>query len=108
MNEERRSNRRVVVDVPARILDDGAVTGARLRDICRDAAFLLADRSWPLGTVLAVEVELPRVEGVVRFKGPVVRLSEAEGECGVAVLFDTVDRQGLLGIDLLLGQPISG
>lgn len=106
MADERRRSPRVVVDVPARITADGVTVDGHIRDICRDAALLLADRSWPLGTRLSVETELPRVSGRVSFSGPVVRLGAHEdGRSGVAVLFESVDPTALLRIELFVSDP---
>jgi len=54
MADERRRSPRVVVDVPARITGDGVTVEGQIRDICRDAALILAERAWPLGTTLSV------------------------------------------------------
>jgi hypothetical protein len=106
MGEERRKSPRVVVDVPARVTVEGETIEGRIRDICRDAALVLAARTWPLGTRVAVMTTLPRVVGPVSFSGPVVRLAEpVDGLCGMAVLFESVDPQTLLRIELFVADP---
>jgi hypothetical protein len=105
MPEERRRNPRVAVDVPARITIEGQTTEGRVRDICRDAALLFADRSCPLGTSVSVEADLPRVAGSVSFSGSVVRLADGEdGHHGMAILFDGLSPQALMRIELFVSD----
>src|SRR5688572_6017928 len=89
--EERRRHPRVVVDVPATLKADGADHPARLRDICRDAALVEAERAWPLETEVGLRMELPGTGGSVDVRGRVIRLAPGEaGRHGMAVLFTDV------------------
>lgn len=105
MAEERRRSPRVLADVPARISAGDELIEGRVHDICRDAVLVYAERSWPVGTIVSVETELPRVKGTLRLRGPVVRLADAEGEGpGMAILFDGLDVQARMRIDLFLSE----
>jgi hypothetical protein len=106
MAEERRRSPRVAVDVPARVTSDAGTVEGRICDICRDAAFVTTDREWAVGTRLSVETELPRVSGLVRFAGPVVRVGASEdGHKGAAILFEDIDAQAALRIELFVNDP---
>ncbi len=105
MVEERRRNPRVVVDVPARLTVGGETIEARVRDICRDAALVEAERSYPLETSIALETELPRVTGKILALGRVIR--HAPGKDGVhsmAILFDELSSEAALRIDLFVSE----
>jgi len=105
MGKERRRSRRVAVDVPARLTIGGDTVEGRLHDICRDAALVLAGRSWPLETRMALEAELPGVPGRVRASGRVVRLTAADqGRHGMAVLFEELAPESALRIELFISD----
>jgi hypothetical protein len=105
MGKERRRSRRVAVDVPARLTVGGETLDGRLHDICRDAALVLAGRSWPLETPMGLEAELPGVPGRVRASGRVVRLAAAEqGQHGMALLFDELAPESALRIELYISD----
>ncbi len=105
MAEERRRSPRIAVDVPARLTVGDETEEGRLHDICRDAALVLAGRSWPLETRVALETELPGVPGRVRASGRVVRLSAAEpGQHGMAVLFDELAPEAALRVELFISD----
>ena len=106
MSPERRRNRRVVVtDVPARITVGSETLGGHVQDICRDAALVEVERSFPLQTPMTVEVELPGVKGVIRASGRVIRLTAYEdGRHSLAILFDDLPKEHLLRIDLFISE----
>ena len=56
---ERRKQPRFVVDVPVRLTAEGATFPGHLRDICRDAAWVEAERGCAMGVDVALAVELP-------------------------------------------------
>ncbi len=105
MAKERRRSPRITVDVPARLTMGDETVEGRLHDICRDAALVLASRSWPLETQVALETELPGVPGRVRASGRVVRLSAGgQGEHGMAVLFDELAPESALRVELFISD----
>ncbi len=105
MGKERRRNPRVVVDVPVRLTIDGETIPGRIRDICRDAALVEADRSYPLETKVTLEAELPQVAGTVRAPGRVIRLAQGKrGVPGMAILFDDLPSETTLRIELFISD----
>jgi hypothetical protein len=103
--ERRRSPRVVVTDVTARVTAGSETLTGRLQDICRDAALVDVDRSYPLQTPMTIEVELPGVKGVIRASGHVIRLAPFEdGRHSVAVLFDDLPKEHQLRIDLFISE----
>lgn len=104
MGEERRRSPRVVVDVPARLEIGGQQFEARLRDICRDAALVEFDRSYPLETPVTLEAELPRVVGKIRAAGRVIRLTSGAEPKGMAILFDELPPEVTLRIELFVSE----
>jgi len=107
--KERRRHPRVEADVEARLTIDGETLDARLHDVCRDAALVIAGRSWPLDTRVTIEVELPGVAGRVKASGPVVRLAPADGgRHGMAVLFDEITPESALRIELFISDREAG
>jgi hypothetical protein len=103
--ERRRSPRVVVTDVTARVTAGAETLTGTLQDICRDAALVDVDRSYPLQTPMTIEVELPGVKGVIRASGHVIRLAPFEdGRHSVAVLFDDLPKEHQLRIDLFISE----
>lgn len=101
--DERRRHPRVVVDVPATLRADGADHIAQLRDICREAALVEADRAWPLETEVGLRMELPGTGGVVDVRGRVIRLAAGEaGRHGMAILFTDVAATAGMRIDFFV------
>jgi len=101
--EERRRHPRVVVDIPVKLRADGADHPARLRDICRDAALVEADRSWPLETEVGLRMELPGTGGAIDVAGRIIRLASAEApRHGMAILFTDVTAAAGMRIDFFV------
>ena len=101
--EERRRNPRVVVDIPVTVKAEGQDHAGRLRDICRDAALVEMDRSWPLETELGVRMELPGTGGPIEVSGRVIRLAPGEaGKQGMAILFTDVKATAGMRIDFFV------
>jgi hypothetical protein len=106
MGAERRKNPRVVVtDVTARVTVGAETLSGKLQDICRDAALVEVERSFPLQTPLTIEAELPGVKGAIRASGHVIRLAPYDdGRQSVAVLFDDLPKEHQLRIDLFISE----
>jgi hypothetical protein len=86
MNEERRRNPRLVIDVPVRVAAGSQESAGQLKDICRDAAFVEVDAPQSLESDVTLDLDLPG--GTLRVSGRVVRVApEAGGRHGAAVLF---------------------
>jgi hypothetical protein len=100
--EERRRSPRYPVDAPARVAAGGQTVEGRLRDLCRDAAFVETDRPFPLHS----EVELDMVldaEKPLRLRGTVIRLGVSEyGGSGMAVLFSDLTPESIFQIDVYI------
>jgi hypothetical protein len=93
--DERRRKRRYLVGLPARIIFGEETVIGRLQDVCRDAAFVEAERWFPLESEVALSMDLPGVDEAVRAHGTVIRLAPgALGRHGMAVLF-----KGLSDVD---------
>ncbi len=104
--EERRKSPRAVVDLTGRVTVDRQTSECRVRDLCRDAALVLAERCYPLQTQAALEMELPNTPGPVRVTGRVVRLAPSEqGPHGMAILFDDLPLETTLRIELFVSDP---
>ena len=103
--EERRKSPRFPVDVPARIGVGHETLMARLRDVCRDAAYVEANRMLPLETPVSVAMELPGTGGPLEVRGTVIRLAPGEeGTHGMAILFQDVTPAAALRIDFFISQ----
>lgn len=103
--ERRRSPRVVVTDVSARVTVGSETLTGKLQDICRDAALVEVERSYPLQTPMTIEVELPGVKGVIRASGHVIRLAPYEdGRHSAAVLFEDLPKEHQLRIDLFISE----
>jgi len=104
-NDERRKNPRFPVDVPARLTVGNETTMGRLRDVCRDAAYVEANRWYPLQTEVSVAMELPGTGGPLEVRGTVIRLAPGdEGSHGMAILFADVTPAAALRIDFFISQ----
>lgn len=104
-DQERRKNPRFPVDAPARIAADGGIVEGRLRDVCRDAAFVETDRRLPLHAPVVLDIELPDIEGAISLRGIVIRVGASEfGGTGVAVLFRDLTPEVVLYIDVFISQ----
>lgn len=91
------------VDAPGRLRVAGGEHLGRVRDICRDAALVELDRTWPVETAVSLEMTLPRTEGAIVVAGRVVREIHLDGGMrGVAILFSEPDPLTLLKVDLFL------
>ncbi len=105
---ERRKSPRFSVDVPARLTVGSDVLTGRLRDVCRDAALVEANRWFPLQTAVTLAVELPGTGGPLELKGTVIRLAPGEqGSHGMAILFTDVTDAAGLRIDFFISQQES-
>jgi hypothetical protein len=90
---ERRKHPRYVVDVPARLTVGRDSLEGRIRDVCHDAALFEGARWFPLGTEVALVMELPGADGPLQATGKVVRLAPGEqGTHCMAILFDELPR----------------
>jgi len=104
--EERRKSPRALVDLPGRLGVGRETLECRVRDLCRDAALVLASKCYPLQTTAALEIELPGPPGSVRLTGKVVRLAPNEQAAhGMAILFDEVPLETGLRIELFVSDP---
>jgi hypothetical protein len=102
---ERRKSPRFAVDVPVRLTVAGESLPGRLRDVCRDAALVEANRWFPLQTPIELAVELPGTGGPLALKGTVIRLAPGEqGSHGMAILFGDVGEAAALRIDFFISQ----
>jgi len=104
--EERRRSPRAVVDLPGRVTVGKETLDCRVRDLCRDAALVLASKCYPLQTKAALEMELPSTPGTVSVTGKVVRLAPSEqGAHGMAILFDELPLETGLRLELFVSDP---
>ena len=109
MRPERRKHRRFVVDVPARIEAGQDHQVARVRDICRDAVLVEADRWYPLKTRVSVSLELPGTEGELQLSGAIIRLAPGDqGSHGMAVLFSDLSQSASDRIDQFIKGQEAG
>jgi hypothetical protein len=105
MGEERRKSPRVVVDATARLTIGNETIDGRVRDICRDAALVETERSFPLQTEVTLETELPKVTGAIRASGRVIRHARGhDGAQAMAILFDDISAEATLRIDLFVSE----
>ncbi len=105
--EDRRKSPRAVVDLPGRVTVGKETLACRVRDLCRDAALVLAAKCYPLQTKAELELELPSTQGTVSVTGKVVRLAPAEQGApnGMAILFDELPLETGLRIELFVSDP---
>lgn len=90
-SDERRKNARYAVDIPVRLTVQGATVMGRLRDVCRDAALVEANKWFPLETPMTMAMELPGTGGPLEVMGRVIRLAPGDqGSHGMALLFTDV------------------
>jgi hypothetical protein len=102
-HEERRHLPRHPAALPIRVRVNGIAHEVRLRDLCVDAAFVETGEGWPVGTLVELEMELPRSGGPCEIQGRVVRVAEpASGGPGVAVAFTRVPPTAQTRLDLFL------
>lgn len=105
MADERRRSPRIVADVPARLTVGPDTFDGLLHDVCRDAALLESDRELPLGTLVRMETELPRVSGPVHANGQVIRVAGyGDGRHSVAILFEELEPASRMRIDLFVSE----
>jgi hypothetical protein len=103
--QERRKSPRFVVEVPARLTVGHDVLIGRLRDVCRDAALVEADRSFPLETEVKVAMELPGTGGPLMVTGKVIRIGDGEaGAKAMAILFRDISPSASARIDFFIAQ----
>ena len=103
--QERRKHTRYPVDVPARLTVGSESLMARMRDVCRDAVLVEANRWFPLQTDVKVAVELPGTGGPLEITGKVVRLAPGEqGAHCMAVLFGDLPQAASDRIDFFVAQ----
>lgn len=107
MVEEQRRSPRVAVDAAGRLTIGDETIDCRVRDICRDAALVEAERSFPLHTEVALETELPKVTGAIRATGRVVRHAGGhDSSWAMAILFDEISAEVALQIDLFVFEEV--
>lgn len=103
--EERRKHPRFAVDAPARLTVAGETQVGRVRDICKDAVLVEANRWYPLGTQAALEADLPGLDGPIRVEGTIIRLAPGqEGTHGMAILFGDVPPVSEMRIDFFISE----
>lgn len=106
--DERRRKPRYLVGLPARLVSGSETVTCRLRDVCRDASFVEADRWYPLESEVSVSMDLPGVEGPAEAKGTVIRLAPgALGRHGMAILFKDLAAADEARIDQFISQQES-
>ena len=103
--DERRRHPRFEARVPARLEAGADCIEGEVHDICRDAVFVQAGRTWPTETELRLTLQLPGADGLVQLPGRVVRVSIEEGAGrGMAVLFTEVNPAAVARIDMFLAR----
>lgn len=104
MNDaERRKNPRYPVNLAARLASVGGMCAGKVRDICRDAAFVETPQSVPTGTAVEVTVEFPGLEAPLAIKGKVVREAlTGDGRPAVAILFIEETPEFVTQLDFLI------
>lgn len=106
--DERRRQPRYLVGLPARLISGAETVTCRLQDVCRDAAFVEADRWYPLESEVILSMDLPGVDGPAEAKGTVIRLAPgALGRHGMAVLFRDLAEADEARIDRFIAQQES-
>jgi hypothetical protein len=102
---ERRKQPRFVVDVPARLTAEGATFPGHLRDICRDAAWVEADRGCAVGAEVTLAVELPGTGGPMVIEGKVIRVAPGDkAPNGMAILFKDLPPTSATRIDFFVAM----
>jgi hypothetical protein len=103
--KERRKHPRYPVDVSARLTVGNDSLMARMRDVCRDAVLVEANRWFPLQTDVKVAMELPGTGGPLEVAGKVIRLAPGEqGTHSMAILFAELPQAATDRIDFFLTQ----
>jgi hypothetical protein len=103
--DERRCNPRFAADVSVEMTVAGGKRPARLKDVCRDAALVEADGWEPLGTEVALHMELPGAAGPLQVSGRVIRLAPGEqGTHGMAILFSGPSPEAEARIDEFIAR----
>lgn len=101
--EQRRKHPRFPVNVPARLRVDGKALPVRLRNVCRDAALVEANKWFPIETPVAVAMELPGTGGPLEVCGRVIRLAPGEqGSHEMAILFTDLSAAATDRIDFFV------
>jgi hypothetical protein len=101
--EERRKSPRFKVRVEARVTLGPERFPGLLKDVCRDAVLVEVDRSIPVGSELALALELPGTGGPLEVVGTVVRLAPGErGGHDVAILFNDLTPAAATRIDFFV------
>ena len=105
MTQERRRNPRFAVDVPARFTVGKETLIGRVRDVCRDAALVEANKWFPLETQATLALELPGTGGPLQLYGKIIRLAPGEqGTHGMAILFSDLTPAATDRIDYFISQ----
>lgn len=104
MSGERRRNPRYAVDAPARLIVEGVPLDGRVKDICRDAVLVEAERIWPLGTPVSVTLTLSSQGVPLEVRGSVIRISEEQEHPGMAILFTDLTPELATRIDVWIAQ----
>jgi hypothetical protein len=103
--DDRRRKQRHLVGLPARLISGGETVSCRLQDVCRDAAFVEAERWFPLESEVTLSMDLPGVDGPAQAKGTVIRLAPgAVGRHGMAVIFGELPEADQARIDRFISQ----
>lgn len=108
MSIERRRSPRVGAHQPVVVSAGGVSVEGRLHDVCREAALVACPGSWPVGTEVALTLDLLGRDRPLQVLATVIRVSGAEGAPqGVALLFKDLTPAAATDIDLYVerGAP---
>ena len=109
LRQERRRSTRYAVECPARLAAGADSLEVRVRDICRDAALLEANRWLLLHTEVRLELQLPGVGETVAIAGRVIRIEPGdEGSHRMAVLFADLPVKEQVKLDLFFAEQEAG
>jgi hypothetical protein len=100
--EERRRSPRFTADMAVAVSTAEETIEGRVKDICREAFLMEAERSFRRETVVSVVLRLPEPEPPLTVKGKVARLGPTR-QGVMAVLFQEPDSSALERLDDLLG-----
>lgn len=104
MSADRRRHPRLEIDAPVRVLSGFEAIEGRLRDLSIDATLIEAEKTWPMGTDVTLELTLPDDDVALQLSGQVIRLASDGPQPGMAVLFSDLTPDAATRIDLFLAR----